>query len=159
MVIHFKILSNEEKDFLLEMTLDSNQSFFDLHFTIQSKLGYDKSQMASFYITNDKWEKEQKISLLDMRPHDKSDPMVMHKVKLSKLIHKKKQKLIYVYDIFSERFLFIEILNITPPEKNISYPHYKRFLGKIPRQILIEDNFIDPDIPDNLNDFEDDLKY
>jgi hypothetical protein len=159
MIYTFRILSHEEEDFVRDIEIRSDQTFFNFHNAIQNELKWDKSQMASFIITNDQWEKEKEIGLFDMSEDGSSDIPVMDKAVLQNFIQKERQKILYIHDFFSERALFIETVNISEENKGNNYPRCTRSEGRIPQQILIEDNNID-EIPYGVfeeEDFDDDI--
>jgi hypothetical protein len=81
MVIHFLILSGEDEDFVREILIDSKSSFLDFHKAIQESVGYDQSQLASFFISDDDWEKGQEITLMQM--DETSDTLLMDEKKLN----------------------------------------------------------------------------
>ena len=143
LVYTFRMISNEEDNFSRDFEIRADQTFFDLHLTIQNNLGYDKSQMASFVLTNEKWEKQEEITLFDMRDEPTEDAMIMDKINLGQVCRDLKQKLLYVYDFFSDRCFFIELVNIEEEDPGAEYPRCTRAKGKIPVQIIMEDNNID----------------
>ena len=57
MVYKFRIISDEVDDFLREIKIDSEASFYDLHEAILKCTGYKDDQMTSFFICDDDWEK------------------------------------------------------------------------------------------------------
>ena len=57
MVYKFRIISDEVDDFLREIQIDSEASFYDLHEAILKSTGYKDDQMTSFFICDDDWEK------------------------------------------------------------------------------------------------------
>ena len=111
MVYHFRLISSEIDDFIFEILIDSEAYFFDLHLFIQENLNFDKSQITSFFITDEYWNKEIEITLLDMA-FGESGQLVMDKVKLNELVSSLRQRLLYVFDLFSERVLFMELIEI-----------------------------------------------
>ena len=66
MVYKFRIISDEVDDFLREIQIDSEASFYDLHEAILKSTGYKDDQMTSFFICDDDWEKETEITLEDI---------------------------------------------------------------------------------------------
>lgn len=60
MVYKFRIISDEVDDFLREIKIDSEASFYDLHEAILKCTGYKDDQMTSFFICDEDWEKKQK---------------------------------------------------------------------------------------------------
>lgn len=129
---HFRIISSESEDFIFEILIDSNAFFIDFHNFIQEKLNFDKSQITSFFITDQEWEKELEITLLDMMDGE-GENLVMDKVPLNQLITSKKQRLLYAFDLFSDRHLFIELIDIN--NKKIKTPACLRLEGEPPKPV------------------------
>ena len=61
MIYKFLFISDEEAEFMREISIDSEATFLDLHHAILDAVKYDKDAMTSFFICNDDWEKEQEI--------------------------------------------------------------------------------------------------
>jgi len=133
---HFRIISNESEKFIFEILIDSDAYFIDFHKFIQEKLNFDKSQITSFFITDYEWNKDLEITLLDMMDGE-GENLVMDKVRLNELINNKKQRLLYVFDMFSDRLLFIELIDIN--NKKIKTPACLRLEGEPPKPVA--DNF------------------
>lgn len=137
MIFHFLIVSQEHKNFRLEVELTENQTFFDFHSIIQKSLGYESHQLASFFISDRRGLKEKEISMLDLGMNG-GVYYIMQKSNLSALIHSKGQKLIYTFDFLNDRSLLIELTDIIM-EKNLSEPLVTLKLGDTPQQVLGED--------------------
>ena len=45
---------------------DSDATFLELHAAILKSLGFPDDQMTSFFMCNDRWEKEQEVTLIEM---------------------------------------------------------------------------------------------
>ena len=112
MVYKFLILSDEEDFFSREISIDADNTFFDLHNAILKSVKYDNSQMTSFFICNDDWEKEQEITLVEMDTAVDYDSITMEKAVLSDYLSDEGQKLLYVFDYLSERSFFIRLKTI-----------------------------------------------
>ena len=94
MVYKFRIISDEVDDFLREIKIDSDASFYDLHEAILKCTNYKNDQMTSFFICDDDWEKEIEITLEDMGTgSSEEDTFVMKDTRLSELLEDEKQKL------------------------------------------------------------------
>jgi len=137
MIYHFKIISQESKNFKLEVELADNHSFFDFHTIIQKSLGYESHQLASFFISDTKWLKIKEISMLDLGMNGAAY-FIMQKTRLQDLIHSKDQKLIYTFDFLNDRSLFIELTEIIM-EKNLREPLVTSKIGDTPVQVLGEE--------------------
>ncbi len=140
MIFKFRLLSDEVKDFVRDIEIRSDQTFYDFHRFIQDDLGYDSSQIASFFLTNNIWEKEKEFTLFDMTDDEKNTTIPMDKVFLKNYIIDHKQRLIYVFDFFNERSFFIELIDIQNEIKYSDYPAVTFSKGNPPQQILFGNN-------------------
>lgn len=140
MVYRFTIISDEVEDFMREIKIDSDATFYELHETILKSVGYKDDQMTSFFICDDDWEKEKEITLEDMGSSSDEDVWVMRDTRLSELLEDEKQKMIYVFDPLSERVFFIELTEIHLGE-DLAHAvcSYKR--GEAPAQIVDYEDF------------------
>ncbi len=137
MIFHFQIISQECKNFQLEVELSKRHTFFDFHSIIQKSLGYESHQLASFFIPDKRGLKEKEISMLDLGMNGAAY-FIMQKTSLSDLIDSKGQKLIYTFDFLNDRSLLIELTDIIM-EKNLNEPLVTLKRGDSPLQVLGED--------------------
>ncbi len=114
MLYKFVILSDEVDDFLREITVDSEATFYDLHDALLDSVKFNKDQMTSFFICSEDWEKEQEVTLFEMDSGSEVDNLVMSETELSELISDEDQKLLYIFDYLSDRAFFIELKEIIP---------------------------------------------
>ncbi len=137
MIFHFRIISQEIKNFQLEVELSAKHTFFDFHSIIQKSLGYESHQLASFFISDQRGIKEKEISMLDLGMNGGAY-LIMQKTILPDLIHSIGQKLIYTFDFVNDRSLLIELTDIIM-EKNLSEPLVTLKQGDTPQQVLGDD--------------------
>ncbi len=136
MVYKFRIISDEADDFLREIKIDSEATFYDLHEAILKSAGYKDDQMTSFFICDDDWEKEIEITLEDMGGgSSEEDTFVMKETPLSELLEDEKQKLLYVFDPLAERVFFIELSEIITG-KDLQKAVCSRKEGEAPKQTI-----------------------
>lgn len=135
MIYRFTIISDEVDDFLREIQIDPEATFFDLHEAILKSAGYAADQMTSFFICDEDWEKEKEVTLEEMDDNPEIDSWVMKETPLSELIEDEKQKLIYVFDYMTERCFFIELSEIITG-KNIKAAACTRTEGDAPKQTV-----------------------
>ncbi|MDR1610905.1 MAG: plasmid pRiA4b ORF-3 family protein [Candidatus Symbiothrix sp.] len=112
MVYRFVILSDEVDDFRRDILIDSDATFYDLHEAILDSAGYKKDQMTSFFICDEDWMKEKEITLVEMDTNLEEDSYVMDAVRLSDLLDEERQKLLYVFELLTERAFFMELKEI-----------------------------------------------
>ena len=113
MIFLFRIISDENPDFFRDLVADDSDTFLDFHNSLQKDLGYDPSQLASFFITNENWEKEREITLIDMIQEPGIECFTMEQVSLGEYLKELNQRMIYVFDFFSDRVFFIELIEMS----------------------------------------------
>ena len=142
MILLFRILSDEDQEFRRDLVIDDSDTFLELHQTLQDDLGYDASQLASFFITSENWEKEQEITLIDMMQDPESTTPTMGEVTLGEYITDLNQRMIYVYDFFSERAFFMELIETSEQTSPKETPFIADSRGNPPPQLAL-DSLID----------------
>jgi hypothetical protein len=125
MIFLFRIISDENPDFLRDLVADSSDTFLDVHSTLQKNLGYDPTQLASFFITNKNWEREVEITLIDMMQESEVKTFTMDQVTLGEYLGEVGQRMLYLFDFFSERAFYIELIE----SANEISPRETPFLG------------------------------
>lgn len=132
MVYKFVVLSDEDESFVREFEFLDSQTLLDFHNAIQEELEYDKSQMASFYLATDNWEKEEEFTLFDMG----AGSSTMESAILDEIIFRKNQKLLYVFDFFNDRALFVEYVGEAQESDDRDYPACTNSKGIPPKQVV-----------------------
>ena len=141
MVYKFTMLSDEVDNFVRVITIDSEAKFFELHNAILDSVNYEKNQMTSFFICSDNWEKEQEVTLVEMDSSSEYDNLVMENTTLEELLSEENQKLLYVFDMMSDRVFFMELTEIIPL-KNLDKAKCISKEGDAPQQILEDDGIL-----------------
>jgi hypothetical protein len=157
MVLKFRLISNEQDDFIRDFEILAEQTFFDLHMAIQDNLHYDKSQIASFFICNSGWEKQQEITLFELSEEESSRVVTMENARVGDYMGEIHDKMIYVFDVFNERMFFAECVEKRKKDPSRHYPFCSHQQGKAPQQLLMEQLFGPPDLSDSS--ILDDLSY
>lgn len=143
MIFTYRLLSDEVEDFVRDIEIPFDHTLLDLHNYINQELGYTNNEMASFFESDVEWEKLREYTLLDMGSEgvdiDEDDdieaPMPMEHVKLGQATPDKFGRLIYVFDIFNERQLFIELIKASVPDESVDYPRTIDKQGDAPQQM------------------------
>lgn len=124
-------------DFRLVFEADSEASFLDLHKAILAAVKYPDDQMTSFFMCNERWEKEQEVTLVEMDNSFEYDNLVMEQTRLSELLDEQGQRLIYIFDPMYERYFFGSLREIKSGSMDGVTCVEKR--GKAPEQLHHED--------------------
>jgi len=132
MVYKFVLLSDEDESFVREFEFLDTHTLIDFHNLIQDELEFDKSQMASFFMATDNWEKEEEFTLFDMG----TGSSTMETAVLEDIIFRKNQKLLYVFDFFNDRGLFIEYTGEAKEIDDREYPICTNSKGIPPKQVV-----------------------
>lgn len=110
MTIRLRIISGEDENFYRDIEISGSETFLTLHNFIQQLLKFDEGQMASFFMTDEEWQKNEEITLMDM--DENSETFIMSETTINHFIKDKKQRLLYLFDFFNDRNLFIEAYEI-----------------------------------------------
>jgi hypothetical protein len=104
-------------------------SMFEFHQAILNAFGFDQKHEASFFKSNDNWQKGKEISL-----NKKEGALQLEKVALVQLIDDPHQKFLYIYDYKKEWNFCCEILSIGSEKSENKYPRLARKEGEAPKQ-------------------------
>ena len=144
MIFEFRIKCKDEKNnFALTILVDENQTFLDFHNSIYMCSSFETTQMTSFFISDDDWNRRTEITLMEV---DDKIPS-MEKTKVNELVNNKGDKLLYLFDFFSDRFFIIELVNIIDNDNKKRLPLCIQAVGEAPQQIII-----DTELDELLND-------
>lgn len=167
MIFLFRIITDEDQDFFRDLIADGSDTFLDFHRVLQKDLGYDESQLASFFITSEDWEKQQEITLIDMmQDHGPADGSLqartMEEVTLDECLDTEGQRMIYLFDFFSDRAFFMELIETSEETSPRETPFIGGRKGDPPPQLaldsLVEDEGSSGDefqFPEDLDDPDD----
>jgi len=137
MIFKFRIISDEEKEFVRDIEISGSSTFLDFHEAIQKELDYDPTQLASFFLTDEGWEKELEITLIDMMSDSYQPPIIMKDARIGEYINAPKERMLYIFDFFSERAFFIECMETFTEKSGTAYPAVTYRKGVPPQQIMI----------------------
>lgn len=139
-IYKFRILleSNGDDPIFRDVEIKSSQTFFDLHEIIVASFGFDNSQMASFYLSDEQWNKGREIALFDMNMDEEQEPiLVMEKSILNEFITCVGAHLLYSYDFLNMRNFFIELIESRVKEEaNTFFPRVIYSQGEAPAQTI-----------------------
>ena len=111
MIFKFRMLSDEDDNFVRDYEVPYDMTLLEFHSFICKDLKYDCNNMTSFFASDANWDKLREFTLADMGlgddPEDENLPMPMEKVILSQIIRKNNDRLIYQFDIFGDRAMYL----------------------------------------------------
>ena len=160
-VYRFRITFENYEEVYREIEIKSDQTFEDLHFAIQSSIGFDAKEPASFYMSNDNWIKGQEISLQERPPRNNVKNILMQNATLVNWIEDPHQKIYYESDYNSDWTFFVELVKILPDAGLAAhYPACIKTYGDAPKQRGITIPYKDESDPEEgivpvfLDDYE-----
>ncbi|MFZ5940572.1 MAG: IS1096 element passenger TnpR family protein [Bacteroidota bacterium] len=138
MLFKFRIINDEEREFVRDIEISGSSTFLDFHEVIQKELRYDSSQLASFFLTDEGWEKELEITLIDMMNDGDQPTLVMKDAVIGDYLSSAGERMLYVFDFFSERAFFIECMETGTEKPGLVYPRVAFRTGEPPVQIQMD---------------------
>ncbi|MEG1760054.1 MAG: hypothetical protein RSB23_06840 [Alistipes sp.] len=163
MVFQFRMLSDENDNFLRDYELRSDATLLQFHKLILQTLEYEDC-MASFFTADAKWEKLAEFTLLDMDDKTENAPQLMENVTLEQVLHHIHDRLIYLFDVFGDRSYYLELMSVYAADKEACYPREIYAQADAPDQydpsILVEDDgSIFAEAMDDFDEFEGNENY
>ena len=123
MIFNFTMLSPETEDFERDYEVYDNMDLLQFHEFICNDLSYDPASFASFFTSNDNWEKLQEYTLMDMQEDDQGVvALPMAGTLLSQVINDDSERMLFMFDIFADRSMHIELNEARDAEDGVRYP-------------------------------------
>lgn len=130
-VYTFRVLINEDEDFLREYELTEEQTLMDFHDLITKNLKLNQAELASFFLTTSDWEKEREFTLLNMGLNpDEENPnadnaipvQMMEDTVIGDLLVKSKQNLLYEYNFMNPTIFYISLIDEREAKATEKFP-------------------------------------
>jgi len=136
-VYRFRLLFEEQEDFLRDIEIKPGQTFKDFHDVILQSVDIESNELASFFICDPGWNKEREITLIDMglkvpdtdfddderKPASVPIPvMIMEDVKIKEVIDDPHQRMLFEYNFLNPTTFFIELMKIVESDPKKVYP-------------------------------------
>jgi hypothetical protein len=133
-VFKLRVLLDSEGTVFRDIEIKANQTFEELHNTILDAFEFDGNEMASFYLSNDNWDKGKEIPLVDLEDEEDTEGKSMSNTLISDHVSTMNQKLIYVYDFLKMWCFYVEVLGISEENKKEVYPFVSMTFGDAPSE-------------------------
>jgi hypothetical protein len=134
-ILKFRIYLEEDDSVYRDVVIRHTQSFYDLHETILKAFEFDSKHQATFYRSNDNWQRGREITLDKYERPYKAPPLLMKDTTIGSEIKDPNQKFIYVYDFTKNWAFLVELINVSKEENpKITYPSMIRKEGIGPSQ-------------------------
>ena len=134
-ILRFRTYWEEDESIYRDVAIRHSQTFFDLHEAILKSYEFDNKHKATFYRSNDNWQRGREISLEQYDKNYQAAPLIMSEVPISSEVKGPNQKFIYEYDFNKNWHFMVELINVDREEnKKLTYPTCIRTEGIAPSQ-------------------------
>lgn len=164
MLYRFRVILDAEEDVFRDIEIMADNTLEDLHNTILQSFGFDGTEMASFYVSDDEWNQGEEISQFDMAEGG-SSIRLMNETTLDDVVSESQTKIIYVYDFLSMWTFLVELAEIAEPDPQMDYPNLMFVHGQLPtaapeKEFTAESDEFGAEFEDDMNiDDYDDLSF
>ena len=166
MVFRFRMLSDETDHFVRDYEVLYDMTLLEFHRFILQTLEYEEC-MASFYTADERWEKLREFTLMEMGDTEEAGPETMESITLGQIIHRHRDRLIYLFDMFGDRAYYLELTGVDEADKGAAYPREIYARAEAPDQYDPSKNPADDEdeesayaeIMDEFKDFQGDDNY
>lgn len=134
-ILRFRVYYEEDDSVYRDIAINHKQNFFDLHTAILKAYDFDSKHQATFFRSNDNWQRGKEITL---EKYDKKyvvEPLLMSETAIGTQIFDPSQKFVYEYDFVKAWFFLLELINVSKEEDpKLVYPAVVRKEGIGPSQ-------------------------
>jgi hypothetical protein len=110
MTLKLTLFSQEKEDFVLEILIDNDAKFSELHQLILKDCKYEEHKKQCFLICDEDWRVKQRICLHDSEDMGYDEDMnLMSRTRIGDFLEDEGQRLAYVFDPEGKRFFLMEL--------------------------------------------------
>ncbi|MEY3397816.1 MAG: hypothetical protein RL220_410 [Bacteroidota bacterium] len=129
-IFKFRVIIDAEEDVFRDIEIHTDHNFLDFHKAILDAFDFEDGEMASFYVSDEKWEKGLEVPLMDMG----EGKLTMSSTSISELVSKPADKLLYVYDFLRMWCFYVELIEVKKEMPSTIYPKVALAFGDAPSQ-------------------------
>lgn len=134
-VLKFRVYLEEDDSVYRDVAVRHTQSFIQLHLIILKAYEFDSKHQATFYRSNDSWQRGREISLEKYDKPYKAEPLLMVETIVNSEIKDPNQKFVYVYDFVKNWAFMVELISVSKEENaKLDYPVITKSEGIGPSQ-------------------------
>jgi hypothetical protein len=134
-ILKFRVYFEEDDSIYRDVAVRHTQTFVQLHQIILKAYEFDSKHQATFYRSNDNWQRGREISLEKYDKPYKVPPLLMTETNIGSEIFDPNQKFIYVYDFVKNWSFLVELINVSKEEGGkLEYPAVIKSEGIPPSQ-------------------------
>ena len=134
-ILKFRIYFEEDESIYRDVAIRHTQTFLEFHECILRSYEFDTKHKATFFRSNDHWQRGREISLAQYEKEYKAPPLLMNDTTIGSEIRDPNQKFIYLYDFNKNWTFLVELINVSKEENpRVNYPATVRSEGIAPSQ-------------------------
>jgi len=136
-VLKFRIYWEEDDVIYRDVLVKHSQNFADLHQIILRAFEFDQKHDATFYRSNDIWQRGREISKEVYEKEYKAPPLLMEETLIGSEIIDTNQHFVYLYDFVKSWSFLIELIQViknADADMSLEYPLVSRIEGVGPMQ-------------------------
>ncbi len=134
-ILKFRIYFEEDDSIYRDVVIKHTQTFLQLHQVILKAYEFDSKHQATFYRSNDNWQRGREISLDKYEKTYKVEPLMMETTTIGSEIRDPNQKFMYTYDFVRNWGFLVELINVSKEENSkLDYPAVVKSEGIPPSQ-------------------------
>ena len=130
-IYKFRVIIDTEQDVFRDIEIETDTTFEKLHEAILDAFDFELGEMASFYMSDEQWEKGLEIPLMEMAG---DAALSMKSTKLSDMVSKPSEKILYVYDFMRMWIFYVELMEVKKDLPSTIYPRVALVYGDAPSQ-------------------------
>ena len=136
-ILKFRVYWEEEDAIYRDVLVKHTQHFSDFHQIILKAFEFDQKHDATFFRSNEKWQRGREISKEVYQKEYPVAPLLMDETTIGSEIMDTNQHFIYLYD-FNKAWIFlvelIQVIKNADADMNLEYPLISRVEGVGPMQ-------------------------
>jgi Plasmid pRiA4b ORF-3-like protein len=134
-ILKFRVYFEEDDSVYRDVAIRHSQNFLQLHRAILKAYEFDSKHQATFFRSNDQWQRGKEITLAKYDKPYKVEPLLMETTTVGSEIKDPNQKFVYLYDFIKNWSFWLELINVSKEENpRIEYPATVRTEGIAPSQ-------------------------
>lgn len=134
-ILKFRIYWEDDESIYRDVAIKHTQNFFQFHEAILKSFEFDNKHKATFFRSNDAWQRGREISIEKYDKAYKAEPLLMADTLMGSEIKDPNQKFIYEYDFNKNWHFMVELIQVEKDESaKLDYPCCMRSEGLAPSQ-------------------------
>ncbi|TCJ16570.1 hypothetical protein EPD60_07440 [Flaviaesturariibacter flavus] len=134
-ILKFRVQYEDDDSVYRDIAIRHTHTFFQLHDAILKAFEFDNKHAATFFRSNDNWQRGREITLEHYDRPYRMAPLLMKDVTIGSEIKDPNQKFVYVYDLAKNWTFLVSLIGVSKEENpKVTYPTTVRSEGIAPSQ-------------------------